>query len=101
MPSVHFDPGFVEYTTQPTRSFHCLLEMKHPMGSQEDPGDFKQIIAKQYRGGKKHVAFAGENLADEALQTATTLHNELIGACLALTKKRTSKADSAVSLVEM
>ena len=65
------------------------------MGSQEDPGDFKQIIAKQYRGGKKHVAFAGENLADEALQT------ELIGACLALTKKRTSKADSAVSLVEM
>jgi hypothetical protein len=29
------------------------------------------------------------------------LHNELIGACLALTKKRTSKADSAVSLVEM
>ena len=69
--------------------------MKHPM-AQEDPGDFKQTIAKQYRGGKKHVAFAGENLADEALQTATTLHNELIGACLALTKKRTSKADSAV-----
>ena len=74
--------------------------MKHPMAP-EDPGDFKQTIAKQYRGGKKHVAFAGENLADEALQTATTLHNELIGACLALTKKRTSKADSAVSLVEM
>ena len=48
------------------------------MGSQEDPGDFKQIIAKQYRGGKKRVASAGEKLADEALQTATALHNELI-----------------------
>ena len=47
------------------------------MGSQEDPGDFKQIIAKYYRGGKKHAS-SGEKLADEALQTATALHNALI-----------------------
>eukprot|EP00435_Cladocopium_sp_Y103_P065422 s995_g27.t1 len=71
------DPSFIacwRYEA-PTVGISDLLSF---MGSQEDPGDFKQFIAKNYRGGKKHVASAAEQLGEEALQTATALHNELI-----------------------
>jgi len=72
------DPSFIacwRYEA-PTAGISDLVSF---MGAQEEkPGDLKRLIAGSYRGKKKTVASAGSKLADETLQTASALHNEIL-----------------------
>ena len=72
------DPSFIacwRYEA-PTAGISDLVSF---MGAQEEkPGDLKRLIAGSYRGKKKNAASAGSKLADEALQTASALHNEIL-----------------------
>ena len=71
------DPSFIacwRYEA-PTAGISDLVSF---MGAQEEkPGDFSQVVAKQYKHGSNEMVSSAE--AKQALQTATALHSEILG----------------------